>query len=63
MFQEILYFLTNSTQGFTVTPVVSFPQDKVIVFVSRGSDILTLTGFKAFTPILLFLAQTMISKF
>lgn len=38
-------------QGFTVTPVVNLPQDRVIVFVVSGSSIASCTGGKAATPI------------
>ena len=48
-------------QGFTVTPVVSFPQLKVIVFDSNGFSIESNTGSRAFTPIPAFVpAQTLI---
>ncbi len=37
--------------GFTVTPVVSFPQERVMVLVFRGSSIASYTGGNAATPI------------
>ena len=37
--------------GFTVTPVVSLPQDRVMVLVVRGSSIASCTGGRAATPI------------
>ena len=37
--------------GLTVTPVVSFPQERVIVFVFRGSSIASFTGGNAAAPI------------
>jgi len=37
--------------GFTVTPVVSFPHERVIVLDFRGSSMASKTGGKAETPI------------
>ena len=37
--------------GFTVTPVVSFPQESVIVLAFSGSSIASRTGGRASTPI------------
>ena len=43
--------MKTPVQGFTVTPVVSLPQESVIVFVSSGSPIDRRTGSRAATPI------------
>ena len=37
--------------GLMVTPVVSLPQDRVMVLVESGSPIEARTGSSAFTPI------------
>ena len=37
--------------GLTVTPVVSFPHESVMVLDFNGSSIASCTGYRAFTPI------------
>ena len=48
---EELRSMKIPVQGLNSTPVVNFPQERVIVLVFRGSSMASLTGGKAATPI------------
>ena len=60
--EEVFRSINNPVHGFTVTPVLSFPQERVMVFVFKGLDIFCLNGCSALSPTpALKPAQTIIS--